>query len=81
MDIESLRLFFMWCSIINAGLLLVSFAITTIAGGGWVYRMHSRWFPMSRESFNVVIYGLIGFMKTLVLVANVVPWIVLEIIS
>ncbi|MFP3937174.1 MAG: DUF6868 family protein [Phycisphaerae bacterium] len=81
MDIESLRLFFMWCSIINAGLLLVSFAITAIAGGGWVYRMHSRWFPMGRESFNVVIYGLIGFMKTLVLVANVVPWIVLEIIS
>lgn len=80
MDINSLRLFFMWCSIINTGLLLVSLAITALAGG-WVYRMHSRWFPMPRESFNVVIYASVGLMKVFVLLANVVPWIVLEIIS
>ncbi|MGC9455557.1 MAG: DUF6868 family protein [Phycisphaerae bacterium] len=80
MDIELLRTFFMWCSIINLSLLLVSFLVTATAGG-LVYRMHSRWYPMPRETFNVVIYGLIGLMKVFVLLANVVPWVVLEIIS
>ncbi len=80
MDLNTIRLFFMWCSIINVGLFLVSFLVLAYAGG-WVHRMHSRWFPMPRETFNVAVYAFLGAMKLFVLLANVVPYVVLEIIS
>lgn len=58
MIIQTLTQFLMWCSILNVGLLLFSFLIFVFAGD-WVYRMHTRWFPMPRESFNVAIYTIL----------------------
>jgi hypothetical protein len=52
MDIITVRAFFMWCSIINGALLILSFLICAFAGD-LVYRTHSKLFPMSREVFNV----------------------------
>jgi len=49
--------------------------------GDWVHRMHSKWFPMPREMFNVVIYSFIGLFKIVFLVFNVVPWVALLIIG
>ena len=46
-----------------------------------VYRLQSRWIPISRETFDVVFYSFIGFFKVVVLVFNVVPWIALVIIG
>jgi hypothetical protein len=43
--------------------------------------MHSKWFPMPREMFNVVIYSFIGLFKIVFLVFNVVPWVALLIIG
>ena len=80
MTVLQLRSFFMWCTIINFGLLLLSFFFCTVAGG-LVYKMHSRMFPMSREEFNVAIYRLFGMFKILVLAFNFVPYIALVIIS
>ena len=80
MDIQMLTRFFMWCAILNMGLLIISFLILAFAGD-FVYRMHAKWFPMPRETFNVVLYSFIGFYKILVLVLNVVPWAALAIIG
>jgi hypothetical protein len=41
MDIATVRAFFMWCTIVNGGLLILSFLICAFAGD-WVYRMHGR---------------------------------------
>ena len=82
MDIETLRSFFLWCTIINASLLSVSFGFCAGLGlGDWVYRTHSRLFPMSRESFNVAIYSFLGLYKILILVFNLVPYIALLIVG
>jgi len=78
MDIATVRAFFLWCTVINGALLVLSFLICAFAGD-WVYRMHSRWFPISRESFNVAIYGFLGLFKMFVLGFNVVPYVVLVI--
>ena len=75
-----LQAFFMWCSIINIGLLLVTFAIITLAKE-WVYKMHSRWFNISKENFDLVLYCFIGFYKLLVWVFCIIPWIALSIIG
>jgi len=80
MDIHLLRVFFMWCTLIDAGLLIVSFLIFAWAGN-WIYRMHSRWFPLSKESFHTAIYSLLGLMKIAVILLNLVPYIALVIIE
>lgn len=80
MDIATVRAFFMWCTIVDAGLLVFSFLFLAFAGD-WVYRMHGKWFPMSRETFNVVIYSYLGVFKILIIVLNLVPAIVLQIIA
>ncbi|MBM4277317.1 MAG: hypothetical protein FJ130_05445 [Deltaproteobacteria bacterium] len=80
MDIQTVRTFFMWCTIINGGLLIFSF-LTCAYAREWVYRMHGKWFPMPRETFDVVIYGFIGIMKVFVLMFNLIPYIALVIIA
>lgn len=79
MNIETLLSFFLWCTIINGGLLLYSFLMIAFAGD-WIYRMHSRWYPISRETFYTVMYCFIGIMKILVLLFNLVPFIALSIL-
>ena len=80
MDIISVRAFFMWCTIINGVLMILSFLICAFAGD-WVYRMHSIWFTIPREAFNVAIYCFIGIYKMLFWFFNLIPFIALVIIS
>lgn len=80
MDIQMLTRFFMWCTILNLGLLVLSSLILAFAGD-FVYRIHSKWFPMTRETFNVAIYSFIGLFKIVWLVFNVVPYVALLIIG
>jgi hypothetical protein len=49
--------------------------------GDWVYRVQSRWYPVTRDTFNVVIYSFIGLFKMLFLMFNLVPYIALVILG
>ena len=80
MDIHTVRAFFMWCTIINGALLILSFLICACAGAR-VHRMHSKWFPISREAFNVAIYSFLGLYKMFILVFNLVPYVALVIVG
>jgi len=79
MDIQTLTRFFMWCTIINAGLLALS-TIMLLAAPNFVYRMQTRWFPISREAFNVATYSFIGLFKIFLIVFNIVPFVALLIL-
>jgi len=74
MDIIVVKTLLMWCTIINVLLLALSFLICAFASD-WIYGIHSKWFPISREAFNVAIYCFIGLFKIFVLVFNLVPYI------
>lgn len=80
MDISTLTTFFMWCTVINGGLLLLwtGFLLMT---PDLVYRLQSKWFPMSRETYNVVIYSFVGLFKIFFLFFNAVPYLALLIIG
>ena len=80
MDVQAVTNFFMWCTIINGGiyLLWVGFVIFT---PDFIYRVQSRWFPVSRESFDVMIYGFMGLYKLFFIMFNLVPWLALLIIG
>ncbi len=80
MDIVIVRAFFMWCTIMNGALLIFSSLICAFAGD-WIYRMHSRWFTLSREAFNTVIYSFIGLYKIFFIVFNLVPYLALAIVG
>ncbi len=78
-DLLVIRSFLMWCSIVNIGLLAIAFLFITLAGD-WLHRIHSLWFPIPRDTFNLVAYCFLGLFKILVLVFNVVPYVALLII-
>ena len=80
MDIHMLCVFFMWCTIINAGLLVFSSLILAFAGE-WIYRLHTKLFPMSKETFNVVLYSWLGLYKMVFIMFNLVPYIALLIMK
>jgi hypothetical protein len=52
-----------------------------IVAPGLVYRTQSKWFPLPRETFNVVIYSFLGLFKIVFLVFNVVPYVALLIVG
>ncbi len=82
MNIEMLKQFFMWCTILNVAFLVLSFLVVAFGfGRDFVYRMHSQWFPMPRETLNAALYLLIGVYKVFVIVFNIVPWLALTIIG
>ena len=80
MDIQTLTSFFMWCTIINSGM-LVFLALIYMLAPNLAYRLQSKFIPISRETFDVVFYSFMGLFKVIVLVFNVVPWIALLIIG
>jgi len=80
MDLQILTRFFMWCTIIN-GTLLGFWGIMCTLAPDLVYRTQSKWFPIPRETFNVVIYSFLGLFKIVFLVFNVVPYVALLIIG
>ena len=80
MALVTLRAFFMWCTIINGGFLILTALILTFAGN-LIYRVHSRWFKMPREAFNIVIYSFLGLYKIFLLVFCLVPYVVLLILG
>lgn len=80
MDIQSLTRFFMWCTIIN-GSLLVLWSMMIMAAPDLVFRTQAKFFPIPRETYNVVMYSFVGLFKFMFLIFNFVPYIALNIIG
>jgi len=80
MDIQTLTAFLMWCTIINFVFMCLSFLIGVFAGD-WVYRLHCIWFPLPRETFNVMFYSFLGFYKFMFFFFNVIPYVALLLIT
>ncbi len=80
MDIQALKHFFMWCTIINFGTLLLFSTILMLAGD-LIYRLQVTWFPISREIFNIIVYSTLAVYKIIIFAFNLIPWIALLIIA
>lgn len=80
MTIQALTDFFMWCSIINGGMLLYA-VILSVFAPDFLYRTQSWFFPLERDKFNAIYYAFLGGYKILFLVFCLVPYIALLIIG
>lgn len=80
MTLEMIRDALKWCLIINMGVMLYWFFVYLFARR-LIYRMHTRWFKLSPESFDAIQYGGMGIYKLFIIVFNLVPYIALHIIG
>ncbi len=80
MAIESLKAFFLWCSIINIGLMFVTFFIC-ICARDWASSIHQKMFGVSPEFFKMAAWSFMGLYKLLVIVFCIIPYIALLIIG
>jgi len=80
MDITTLKAFFLWCTIVNAALLLLS-SLACIFFADFSYRMNNKFFSISRQEFNVILVSFIALYKIFVLAFNLVPYIALLIVG
>lgn len=80
MDIQRLKSFFLWCTILDGAILLLWTVVWTFAPD-WLFGVQSRWFPLPKEAFMVAMYAFVGMFKILFLIFNVVPLIALAIIG
>ena len=72
-----LKHFLLWSTVVNYVVLCIWFAVFAVARE-WMYRLHARWFHLSRETFDALHYGGMAFYKILILVLNLVPLLVLS---
>lgn len=71
-DLEVLRRILIWSVAVNYLILLIWFAAFAFAHD-WIYRLHTRWFRLSREQFDALNYGAMAAYKIGVLLLNVAP--------
>ena len=77
---EMIRAMLGWCSLINIGLLLF-WGLLLMLAHDWMYRLHTKWFKLSEESFDKIHYAGITFFKIIVFVFNIVPYLALRIVG
>jgi hypothetical protein len=66
-----------WSTLLNMGFLLYWWIMLIIAHN-WVYRFHTRWFQLSRETFDAIHYAAMAFYKISIFLFNLVPYVALR---
>ena len=80
MGIENIRRTLLWCTVINYGVLVIWFFVFMLAHD-WMYLLHSRWFHISLEQFDMLHYTGMAIYKIGVLLFNLVPFLALHIVG
>ena len=80
MNLEILRTFFGWCTVLNASLLALS-AVLLLVAQDWVCKFHGFWFRLPPEIMTRNIYVVFGVWKILLIVFNLVPWLALVLMT
>ncbi len=78
MTVETIREVLGWCSVMNFGLLFVWF-VGIILARDWIFKIHSKWFALSKEQFDTIHYAGLAFFKMFIFVFNFVPYLALRI--
>ncbi len=80
MDIELVKSFFMWFSLINVAMLSIWFFVFLTAKD-FVYKTQTKWFKIPQDKFDTIHYSAMAYWKLSIFLFNVVPYIALQIIT
>jgi len=75
--LDSLSGILIRCFFYSIIILLISFVFYLI-GGGCVYSVQSRWFPVSRHEYDLIYYSGLAFMKVCAILFFLFPWIAIR---
>lgn len=76
MSVKEIHDFLLYSLIINYLILLVWFGFLVLAHD-FVYRLHSRWFNFSMQTFDTIHYSSMAIYKVGIVLLNLVPLIAL----
>jgi hypothetical protein len=79
MDIETLRLFLGWVTVFNIGILLFS-TLMVVTFKKRVAAIHGRMFSLKEEAVLPMYFQYLAQYKTLTLIFNLVPYLVLRLV-
>ncbi|MGA2370796.1 MAG: DUF6868 family protein [Candidatus Korobacteraceae bacterium] len=80
MTTNEIRHFLLWCVGLNYAILLTWSGVFIFAHD-WMYRMHTRWFRLSVETFDAIHYAGLAVYKIGIILLNLVPFIALCLVS
>ena len=80
MEIKTVRRFLAWCLILNYGVLIIWFVVL-IAAHDQIYNLHSRWFGITPNQFDLAIYVSMAVYKIGIMLFNLMPYFALRIID
>ncbi len=80
MNIELLKEFFMWMTVLNAGIIFLQ-AFLCMGLKNLIGRMHGSMFGISPDAIKTAIYGYLGVYKIFFIIFCLTPWLVLVIMS
>ena len=80
MTTNAIKHVLLWCVGLNY-LILFIWSGVFIFAHDWMFRMHSRWFKLSAETFDAINYAAIAVYKIGILLLNLVPLIAIYSVS
>lgn len=80
MNMELLRQVLGWSLALNYLILLIWFLVFIYART-WMQSLHGRWFNLNDQTFDAIHYAVMAGYKILIMVFNLVPFIVLSLLS
>ena len=68
-----------WSTAINIAIFIFWFIIF-ISARDLMYKVHTKLFKMSEETFSAMHYGGLGIYRMLILIFNLIPYLILRIV-
>ena len=78
--LELIRAALGWCAVINLAIMLWWFLMIMFAGD-FIHRLHSKWYPLSRERFYEIHYCGGLWYKMVVTTFFIIPYFALLIVG
>jgi len=76
MNSDNIKEFLLYSLAFNYAILMLWFGVFSLAHD-WIYRLHSRWFSLSAETFDALHYAGMAVYKIGIIMLNIAPLIAL----
>ena len=76
MNSDNIKELLLYSLAFNYAILMIWFGVFSLAHD-WIYRLHSRWFSLSAETFDALHYAGMAVYKIGIIMLNIAPLIAL----